>query len=293
MQSFKEGSVEMKILKDKIREIVPKIKDYQKMNVHEAGTKAGLIEPLFKEIGWDFSDIYSVEPEFPVIMDGLNNPADYALKFDKKIKLFIEAKRINAEIKTAINAGTKKAIEKSVIWLIATNGNAISVLKIDKKIPEQERTIFQIILSDIVNDEQALTEAENLLQLLSPENVESGDFQRFAEKELRRKRITNVITSVYYSKSFEELIQEKYKMRYPKDKLDPNDLKQIIRKIGLSAEKPTILPTQEPEVADPEIIRRRQDRIFNPPNNNDQEKIKKNIWEKRELWSNFIKNKRM
>jgi predicted type IV restriction endonuclease len=283
----------MEIIPNKIREIVPKIKDYKKKNVLEAGTKRGLIEPLFEKIGWDFSDIEAVEPEFPVVFDGVNEPVDYALRIDKKLSLFVEAKRVNAEIKDAIRDGTKKALEKSVHWLIATNGDIIAVLKIDEKIPEPERTIFKIVLSEEVNDEQALAEAANLLLLLNPENVKSGNLEIFALKELKRKRITNVIKSVLVSKDFEKLFEEKYKNQYPGDKPDTNILKQIVGMINLGTKKKTPSLTHKPAITDPELIKKKLDRIFKYPSTQDKKSIKKNIMEKKELWLKFIDVKKM
>jgi len=283
----------MEIISDKIRELIPKIKDYKKKNVLEAGTKRGLIEPLFDKLGWDFSDIDTVEPEFPVVLEGENKPVDYALRIDEKINFFIEAKRVNAEIKTAINDGTKKALEKNVSWLIATNGDTIAVLKIDEKIPESERTIFKILLSEVVMDEQALTKVANLLLLLSPKNVKAGSLESFADKQLKKTRITNVIKSVLYSKDFEKRIQLKYKKQYPDDEPDPNVLEQIIGMINLGTEEQTISLTHEPKVADSEHIRKIRERFFKYPNKNDKKNRKQNILEKKDLWLKFIEKKTM
>ena len=146
------------MLQNVIKVLSKRIEDYRKKNVNEAATKSGLIQPLFKEIGWDFTDIDSVEPEFSVLLEGENNPADYALKFEGKACLFLEAKRINEKIDIAIKDGAEKAIKGNVPWLIATNGDAIAVLMIDQSIPEEERRVFQVALSDSVQGEQTLNQ---------------------------------------------------------------------------------------------------------------------------------------
>jgi len=284
----------MEILKEKIIEIAHKIEDYKKKNVLEPGTKRGLVEPLFEKIGWDFSDIDVVVPEFPVELDGENNPADYALKIDKKLALFFEAKRVNLGIKIAIEDGTKKALKESVPWLIASNGDTIVVLNIDEKIPEHERTVFQIILSNVVNEDQTLTEAANCLLLLSPKNVASDDLKTFAEQKLKSTRITNTIKKILNGKKFEKLVQEQYEKQYQGDKLDPKVLKEIMGKINIGTEKQPISLTHKPKVAtNPELIRKRLERIFKHPNKTDKEKINNNIREKKELWLEFIERKRM
>ena len=284
----------MEILKDRIIEIAPKIYDYERKNVSEEATKRGLIDPIFEKIGWDFSDINAVVPEFPVEIDGENKPADYALIIDKKPTLLIEAKRVNQKkLDSALDDGTKKALVKSVPWLIVSNGDTIIVLKIDEKIPEPERTVFQIILSDVVGDNQALTEAVNRLLLLSPKNLASGDLKTFAEQTFKTTRVTNAVKKTLDSKNFENLIEEQYKKQYQGEKIDLKVLKEIMGKIKIGTEKQPVSLTHKPKVANPILIRKRMERLFKHPNSKDKENIKNNIREKKELWLEFIERKKM
>jgi predicted type IV restriction endonuclease len=152
-----------------------------------------LIQPLFTEIGWDFTHIDNVEPEFPVLLEGENKPADYALKFEGKVCAFLEAKGINVKIDVAIKDGAEKAIKENVPWVISTNGDAIAVLIIDQSIPEEERGVFQAALSDSVEGEQTLDQFIAYMQLLTPEAIQSGNLKKFAEQKLKETRITNIL----------------------------------------------------------------------------------------------------
>lgn len=283
----------METLQSRIKETAAKAKKYSKQNVNEPATKSGLIEPLFRQIGWDFADIDHVQPEFPVVIDGDTNPVDYALRIDEKPVIFIEAKAINVKLDGAINDGTKKALKKKVPWLVATNGNMIAVLKIDKKIPEPERTVFQVELSKSVDDESELAEVGNSLMLLSPENVSSGALENFAIDQLRKTRITNAIQKVIDSAGFQKTIQETHKQLYPGEKADTELLKAIINEINIGIEKAEIAPAGKPKVPDMELIKQRQDRLFNYPSKQQKNLIKKNILGKAELWMKFIERKRM
>lgn len=205
----------------------------------------------------------------------------------------VEAERINVKIEAAMKDGTQKALKKRVPWLIATNGDTIAVLKIDEKIPEPERIIFQIILSDVVNNEQALSEAADRLLLLSPENVTSNNLETFAKKKIKKTRITNAIKKVLDSKDFVKLVQKRYKKLYPNDKPDQNILEQSLEKIYLGTEKQPISLINKPEIAHPELIRRKQERFFKYPDKTLKEKIKKNIKDKDRLWLEFIERKKM
>lgn len=179
--------------KNYLKDLSKKIDNYRKKNHNEASTKNGLVEPLFKAIGWDFSDVDSVEPEFPVFLEGENKPVDYALKFEGKACLFLEAKRINEKIGVAKKEGAEKAVQEKVPWVIATNGDSIAVLMIDESIPEGEREVFQAALSNSVHGEQTLSQFMGYLQLLTPEAIQSGVLRGFAEKKLKETRVTNVL----------------------------------------------------------------------------------------------------
>jgi predicted type IV restriction endonuclease len=283
----------MENLVERIKEIALKAHDYRKKQVLEPGTKAGLIEPLFREIGWDFSDVDCVEPEFQVVLDGKNNPVDYAFKVENKPFLFLEAKRINLDIKVAIKDGTEKAIEKKISWLIASNGDTIAVLKIDERIPEPERIAFQISLSDTVDDDLKLTEAAGLLSLLKPENIESGKLQTFADDQLKKARIIKVIDELILSEEFLRLVQEKYKKKYKDDLTDPKFLKEIVQNINVGAEEKSIVTVHKPKRSDPKIIEQRQTRLFSRPGRTEKKRIKEHIKDKAELWREFIQRKRM
>jgi len=281
------------MLQNVIKALSKKIEDYRKRNLHEPATKSYLIEPLFKEIGWDFTDIDSVEPEYPVLLEGENKPADYALKFEGKACLFLEAKRINVKIDVAIKDGTEKAIKENVPWLIATNGDVIAVLMIDQNIPEEERGVFQIALSDCAQGEQMLNQFTAYLQLLTPEKIQSGVLKSFAEQKLKETRITNVLKTTLISDEFRELIQKTFSEIYLDDKLDQDILDKVMEKIRIGEGGGPI--PKETHVEDPNSpkFQTRRKKLFQYPGKNEKESIDRNIKEKRELWLQFIETKRM
>ncbi|MBM4284024.1 MAG: hypothetical protein FJ128_02075 [Deltaproteobacteria bacterium] len=278
--------------KNDIKALSKKIEDYRKRNLNEASTKNGFIEPLFKVIGWDFADVDSVEPEFPVFLEGENKPVDYALKFERKPCLFLEAKRINENIDVAKKDGMKKAVQEKVPWVIATNGDSIAVLMIDESIPEEEREVFQVTLSDSVHEEQTLSQFIAYLQLLTPEAIQSGVLRRFAEQKLKETRVTNVLKNTLYSDEFRTLLQENFSESYPDDNLDQDVLDKIMEKIKIGEE---IGPTIIEHIEDPNSTKFQnlRKKLFQYPGKAEKKSIERNIIEKRELWLQFIERKRM
>jgi len=279
-------------LQDKIKELGSKAKKYQERNIPEPGTKSGLIEPLFREIGWNFENIENVEPEFPVRLGEETKPADYALKIDGEPSLFIEAKRVNLDIKEAIADGTAKAIKKGVPWLIATNGDEIAVLKIDEKIPDAERVVFQIVLSESVGDEKKIKENAELLALLSPENVISGKLEGFSMERLKRTRILNIMKKYFQSNEFIKSIGKRHKKTYRGEEPDLNILRKLTNEINIGVEREHIIFEPKPKDLTVEI-KKRMERLFKYPGKKEKERIDHHIFGKKELWVEFIQRKEM
>ena len=80
---------------NKLKERIIKI-EAGNNDLSETDTRQGLINPLFRSLGWDFSDFDSIKSE--VRVQRFNEPVDYAFysskkKADKPI-LLLEAKRL-------------------------------------------------------------------------------------------------------------------------------------------------------------------------------------------------------
>ena len=91
MSSSKEKLIEtLKLLKERILDVE---KNNRKLS--KTDTRQGLINVLFKSLGWDFSDFESVKSEFR--NKNYNDPVDYAFfssKNSNKPVLLVEAKAI-------------------------------------------------------------------------------------------------------------------------------------------------------------------------------------------------------
>jgi hypothetical protein len=96
------------LLEAEIRDPAKRITKYKRADANEQETKNGLIRPLFEKFGWKFDDIETIRHEFKVSLDGEYKPADYAYLIDDKVRILLEAKRINETLAVAIEDGTKK-----------------------------------------------------------------------------------------------------------------------------------------------------------------------------------------
>src|SRR5579859_2928291 len=62
----------------------------------EQNTKAALIEPMLRVLGWDVEDPDEVHREYK--QKSMDNPVDYALMLDGKPALFVEAKGLRENL---------------------------------------------------------------------------------------------------------------------------------------------------------------------------------------------------
>jgi VCBS repeat-containing protein len=273
-------------LEAQIKDIAKKIEKYRRADANEHETKNGLIRPLFEKLGWKFDDLETIRHEFKVFLDGEYKPADYAYQIDNRVTVLMEAKKINEKLEVAIDDGTRKAVTASVPWVIATNGDSIALLMVDKSISEQERSVFQTTLSYAIHDEEALSHAVACLQLLTPDSINYGSLGKFAKREIKKKRMRSALEATLKSQDFQNLVNANYEQLYASDQPDPELLAQAIDKIAIDAD--THGGTAITPVVDEENTARLREFIFKYPSDSMKKRIKANLIDKKELWIEFI-----
>ena len=76
-----------------------RIARHQRENIGEQDTKAALIVPVLRALGWDVEDLEDVKLEYR--RRPADNPVDYALFLLRSPRLFIEAKSLGTPLTTA------------------------------------------------------------------------------------------------------------------------------------------------------------------------------------------------
>jgi len=86
---------------------------------HEAKTKQGFIEPLFRALGWNFDDTSEVAPE----EKASNGRVDYAFKLNGVSQFFLEAKPLKADLTSPdyVKQAVSYAYHKGVTWAVLTD----------------------------------------------------------------------------------------------------------------------------------------------------------------------------
>ena len=138
MRSLEEtlGQVRQRILRARSRR-----------SVNEQNTKATLVEPILRALGWNPEDLEEVEREFKV--KRRDKPVDYALLVLRTPRLFIEAKALgqNLDDRRWANQIMGYAAVAGVQWVVLTDGNEYRIFNshatvaIDKKLFRKIRIV--------------------------------------------------------------------------------------------------------------------------------------------------------
>src|SRR6266702_1703971 len=104
-----------------VDEVVGRIAKYQAGPFNEENTAVVLIEPILAALGWDLTDLASVDRQYRVF-DGTK--LDYALKIGGKASLFVEVKGLSQSLDDPkfIAQTVNYANNEGVLWCVLTNG---------------------------------------------------------------------------------------------------------------------------------------------------------------------------
>jgi hypothetical protein len=110
------------------------------VSMNEQSTRASLIDPVLRALGWDIGDPDDVQHEYRV--KRADNPVDYALLVNGAPKLFVEAKALGRDLadRKWSNQIMGYAAVAGVEWVALTNGDewriyrALAAVDVDSKL---------------------------------------------------------------------------------------------------------------------------------------------------------------
>jgi len=144
-----------------VRLLRERIASYGGRLTGEQNTKATLIVPILRALGWDVEDLAEVQLEYR--RKPSDKPVDYALFLDRVPSLFIEAKALgsNLEDNKWANQIMGYATVAGVQWVVLTDGNEYRLYNSHAPLPVEEKLFRLVRVSDDARP------AEATLNLLS------------------------------------------------------------------------------------------------------------------------------
>jgi hypothetical protein len=138
-----------------------RIAKYQRQSIGEQDTKAALIVPVLRALGWDTEDLEDVKLEYKRLSS--DNPVDYALFLLREPRLFIEAKALGVHIDD--HKWTSQILAYATVagveWVALTDGNEWRIYNSHATVPVEQK-LFRVVR---VADPE--THADQTLRLLA------------------------------------------------------------------------------------------------------------------------------
>ena len=195
--------------------------------VSETDTRQGLINPLFRALGWDFGDFVSIKSE--VRHKSFNEPVDYAFyssKDQSRPILLLEAKKFGTDLgaKSIVKQICEYMSEFGVQWGVISDGNKY-VLYNSRGGDSFEDKKFLALAVKTVDTEDGIPGtdlANKLIGLLSRECLENEEIQHAYEDHIRNQQIQRAMASLL-SRPFDTLVRAmRHEFKEERVRANPN-----------------------------------------------------------------------
>lgn len=211
-----------------IKKLKQRILEVEKtgMKISEQDTRQGLINPLFRSLGWDFSDFTMVKSEFR--HPKYNEVVDYALfcgSNREKPVLLLEAKPLGQDLSSGkiIKQICAYMGEIGVQWGLLSDGNKYVMYNSNAGISFDDQRFITLQLKTADTEDGITSEelADKLIALLSYNSLENDGIQKFYKEYEVNRHIEDALWSLL-SEPFDTLAGAiKREFKQERVKVDP------------------------------------------------------------------------
>ncbi|MEW4530636.1 hypothetical protein [Maioricimonas sp. JC845] len=138
----------MQKLRAAVANVAVKINKYRSRGINEQDTKAALIQPILRALGWDVEDPEELAREYKQRRQ--DRPVDYALQLLRSPCLFIEAKSLGSNLDDHkwANQIANDAMQSGVEWGALTDGDEYRLYNSHAPVPLEEKLFRKFRISD-------------------------------------------------------------------------------------------------------------------------------------------------
>jgi hypothetical protein len=239
--------VEADVLRDTLRDLAERIARYRDARIGEQNTKATLIVPVLRALGWNVEDLDEVHLEYR--FKSPDKPVDYALLIQRKPVLFIEAKALNEDPDDRRWASQiiSYAAVAGVEWVVLTNGDGYRIYNAHAPVALDEKLFRSVQISA---DADAAADA---LRLLTKDELRSKSLEALWRAQSVDNRVRQAVVGLFDPEPSPWLVR---RLASSIDGLAPADVRAALTRARISIDFPaadsgvTRLPaTQDPTTA--------------------------------------------
>jgi len=178
-------------LEEALTQIHSRLSRYQGEGINEQNTKAALIDPLLRALGWDVEDLEEVHREYR--HRPADNPVDYALLDLRTPRLFVEAKALGHDLgeRRWANQIMGYASVAGVDWVVLTDGNEYRIYNAHARVPVEEKLFRTIRLT---NDDPQIAET---LELLSKAGLQENRLEAHWQAHFVDRQVQAVLKGLF------------------------------------------------------------------------------------------------
>jgi hypothetical protein len=231
-------------LRQTVRDLAEKCRrlrtQYQDRGLGEENTKASLINPMLKALGWAIDDPDEVYHEFrPTPKD---NPVDYCLRLVRNPRLLIEAKGLGEDLSDRrwvaqiLGYATMAGAE----WCVLTNGDEYALYNASAAVDADGKLFCRVRLTESPEEECAW-----VMGLISRANMEENFLSQLWNTHFVDRRVKQTLLSLLdpVSPRLVKLVRKHL------PDLSPKEIAESVRRLDIRVESASALAVPPPRRA--------------------------------------------
>jgi len=239
----------MSDLQNAIEQVRDKIARYSKTKaaINEQNTKATLIQPILRSLGWDVEDLDDVHMEYKE--RAADKPVDYALLLLRSPCAFVEAKALGSSLddRKWANQIMGYAGVAGVEWVVLTDGDEYRIYNSHATVPVDQKLFRTVRISEPSSD------PKSTLCLLSKELMRERQINHLWELHFVDRQVQFALRALFSSEGEPSAAVVRLLGRHIKS-LAPSEIKASLRRIEIQVSCPLTIEPRRP--AEPKPVAR-------------------------------------
>jgi hypothetical protein len=247
-----ERNTQTAALAKTLAEMAERIARYRSERIGEQNTKATLIIPVLRALGWDVEDLDEVHLEYR--RRGADKPVDFALLLQRDPVLFIEAKALGEDLNDRRWASQviSYAAVAGVEWVVLTNGDEYRIYNAHAPVPVEDKLFRRVSVATSPD------EAADALRLLTKDELLRKSLAALWRAQSIDNRVRRAVESLFEPEPSPWLVR---RLTREMDGLTQGDVRAALARARIVLDFPQAEP---PDVAAPPTRRRRPDAVAPP-----------------------------